>query len=69
MNTYKMTIKYPEDILDYDWGFEAESQEGADSLAFDWNRYHGRSNSPGYGWAIAVETDQPVIIKNEWARR
>ncbi len=66
MKTYKMTIKYAEDILDYDWGFEAKNQKEADKKASGWNRYHSHYDAPGYGFAIAVETTEQVTIKNNW---
>lgn len=68
MKTYRVTIKYAEDILDYEWGFNAENQEDADRKIDSWNRYHGKANCPGYRYAVAVETEKPVYLHNEYLR-
>ena len=67
MKTYKMTIKYKDDILDYDWGFNAENQREADYKARNWNSYHSKHDCPGYGFAVAVETTESISIHNDWA--
>ncbi len=66
MKTYKTTIKYSEDILDYHWGFEAKDQKDADQKIWGWNRYHSRADCPGYGYAIAVETTKNIPLRNQW---
>lgn len=67
LKTYKMALKYPvQDILEPEWGFQAESQKQADDLAWGWNRHHGHCDCPGYGYAIAVETTERLPIHNEW---
>ena len=48
--------------------FHAISQMDADEKMLGWNRYHGRRDTPGWDWHIAIKGDAPNSswIHNEY---
>lgn len=65
---YRPALKYPEDVLDYEWCFEAADQGEADRKIYGWNLYHSRRDAPGWGFAIAkpVPNDCTYPLHNEY---
>ena len=64
MKTFAATDKF--DGLGVCFYFNAENQQDADSKMFGWNRYHGFTNSPGWGWHKAVEVNAEDVPNKSW---
>ena len=61
---YAATDKY--NGLGIRFYFNAENQKDADSKIFGWNRYHGGSDSPGWGWHEAVKVSAEDVPNESW---
>jgi len=66
--TYAATSKY--DGLGIRFYFHASDQADADDKIWSWNRYHGFSDSPGWGWHVAMEVSEAPAecIHDEYIR-
>lgn len=64
MKIFAATDKF--DGLGTRFYFHAENQKAADSKMFRWNRYHGSSDSPGWGWHEAVEVKAEDVPNESW---
>ena len=55
MKTYYLVAKYSDELDCKHVTFSAKNDEDASSKAWAWNRYHGHSDNPGYGFQVAAE--------------
>lgn len=55
MKTYKLVAKFDGELDSDHIVFQAKNQDRADDNAWQFNRYHGQRNSPGWGFQIAIE--------------
>lgn len=58
--TYMLVAAFSEELDRSHVTFSATSQDDADQKAAKWNRYHGLTNRPGYGWQKAVQALEGV---------
>lgn len=58
--TYMLIAAFSEELDCSHVTFSAIDQDDADRKAVEWNRYHGKTNRPGYGWQKAIQSPSGV---------